>query len=170
MVQSKAKRLRRRSLILRILAVLLLLVPSAQANAQSDDLFNAAGKGDLARVKTLLANGADINAKSHNGGTALIWASYFGKPEVVQALIDKGADVNARDTGGQTALFLASQEDHLIIVQALLAKNADPDISTDKAETALTIAAQNGEVVSIREITTAKQHCRSRPSAATRRR
>src|SRR5215470_6021696 len=67
------------------------------ACAQENDLFNAAGKGDLVRVQTLLTNGTDVNAKGKNGGTALLWAAYFGQAEVVTALLDKGAEVNAKD-------------------------------------------------------------------------
>ncbi len=48
------------------------------ANAQGDDLIDAAGKGDLARVKALLDTKPDLNARKGdqpNGATALMWAA-----------------------------------------------------------------------------------------------
>jgi len=48
-------RSRKHSLVTGILAVLACLLAGNRANAQADDLFNAAGKDDLPRVKALLA-------------------------------------------------------------------------------------------------------------------
>src|ERR1700740_1301844 len=36
------------------------------------ELMDAATKGDLARVRDLLAKGADVNARDHSGRTALM--------------------------------------------------------------------------------------------------
>jgi len=75
------------------------------------DLINAAENGDVAKVKVLLAKGADVNAKANNGATALIMASQNGHLEVVKALLAKGADVNAK-ANGWTALRIASHQGH----------------------------------------------------------
>lgn len=66
-------------------------------------LIKAAKAGDTEKMKRLLAEGADINAKTEDGVTALIAASLNGHAEIVNALIDKGADVNAKDKDGETA-------------------------------------------------------------------
>ena len=50
-------------------------------------------------VHALLAKGADVNAKSSGGATALMLASQDGHLEVVNALLAKGAEVNAKSTG-----------------------------------------------------------------------
>ena len=42
-------------------------------------------------VKLLLDNGADINAKSNDGDTAIIKASQYGHKETVSFLIERGA-------------------------------------------------------------------------------
>src|SRR5579862_7575566 len=100
------------------------------ANAQSNDLITAAGRGDLPAVNALLKAGADVNdAKNTVSGstTALMEASAKGHLEVVQALLTAKADVNAtrghnsRDDDGNTALALATRNSHLNVVQALLA-------------------------------------------------
>jgi serine/threonine-protein phosphatase 6 regulatory ankyrin repeat subunit B len=84
-------RLRKRSLILGILAVLACVLASARANAQGDDLADAARKGDLPRVKALLAAKADVNAQAVDGTTALMAASKNGHQEAVQLLKSAGA-------------------------------------------------------------------------------
>src|SRR5271169_1902258 len=42
-------------------------------------------------VRVLLAKGADVNAKDHNGRTALAWASLWGETPIVKLL--RGAGV-----------------------------------------------------------------------------
>jgi hypothetical protein len=43
-----------------------------------------------------IESGADINHAGCHGGTALHWAAWCGRPEVVKKLIDAGADINKR--------------------------------------------------------------------------
>jgi ankyrin repeat protein len=76
----------------------------ARSTPMSDDLLEAAKAGDAARVKSLLAAGADCNARDAEGATALMLAAHAGKLDVVRALVEAGADVNATDERGWTAL------------------------------------------------------------------
>jgi hypothetical protein len=57
-------------------------------------------------VKLLLESGANPNAKSPKGDTALHIAAHDGKLEPLRELVHAGADVNARNAAGQTALEL----------------------------------------------------------------
>jgi hypothetical protein len=75
-------------------------------------------------VSVLLAQGANINAASHDGRTALMLASLHGREEVDLLLLAQGADVNAVTRDGHTALMLASLDDHKEVVDLLL-KRAD---------------------------------------------
>lgn len=75
MILSKSSQLRKCGLIPGILAILACLLAGAPACAQGSSLFTAAYNGDLPRVQTLLAQGADVNAKDNLGWTALIYAS-----------------------------------------------------------------------------------------------
>lgn len=56
---------------------------------------------------TLLAHGADINARDSNGRTALMNNAISGNYWAARLLLQGGADVNARDKNGSTALTLA---------------------------------------------------------------
>ena len=77
-------------------------------------------------VKVLLAGGADANAKSEDGWTALIAAAGFNTPEVVKVLLAGGADVNAKSEGGVTALMAAAWKNpNPAVVKMLLVGGAD---------------------------------------------
>lgn len=115
-------------------------------NVPLEDLFNAAKNGDLLRVKTLFTKGADVNAKTSYGLTALMLASQEGHLDVVQVLLAKGAGVNVKSYNGGIALMLASEEGHLDVAQVLLAKGAEVNAKRNDGATALIQASQNGHL------------------------
>ncbi|MGA2028420.1 MAG: ankyrin repeat domain-containing protein [Syntrophobacteraceae bacterium] len=99
---------------------------SAKLDPIDKDLYRAAKRGDLPEVNRLIAKGADVNVvndKYYN--TALMWASFNGRMEVVQALLKKGAYVNTKNINAYTALMAASEHGHLGIVQALVSNGAE---------------------------------------------
>ena len=84
-------------------------------------LTRAASRGHTEVVTLLLARGADANAGSLNGLTALHWAATGGYANSVRALIAKGADPNARDDESRTALIVAATNGYLDTVKELAA-------------------------------------------------
>src|SRR5215472_10948154 len=104
---------------IQVLAFLLALCFRTAAHGDNDsDLRDAAKRGDVDAVKSLLGKGANINSKDADGRTALLEASYWGQPDVVKLLLDKGADVNAADQSGHTAVVEAAQAGHVEILKA----------------------------------------------------
>ncbi len=81
--------------------------------------------GYLDIVKYLVANGADINAKSDNGGTALMFAARDGQLEIVKYLVSKGANVNYTSKHYWTALKTAAGNGQLEVVKYLISKGAN---------------------------------------------
>ena len=69
-------------------------------------------------VKFLLARGADVNAKTESGASALLYAVSHHQPELVEVLIKSGADVSAVSNSGWSLLDYAREygksEDEII--------------------------------------------------------
>src|SRR5438876_10271552 len=82
-------------------------------------LHVAAFKGREAVVKFLIANGADINAKSKEGYTPLYMTAFEGQAGTAEILIAAGADVRARSHDGSTLLQVATQNGHKEFVAVL---------------------------------------------------
>ncbi len=73
-------------------------------------LLVAATFGQVEAVKFLIEKGANVNAKSNDGATALHGAAFFCHTEIVKLLLDKGAEANAKNIRGETPLdAVASQ-------------------------------------------------------------
>ena len=110
-------------------------------------------QGDLLKIKSLLEQGVDVNAKAKIEGielTALIVASKEGNLEIVKYLISKGANVNDKVTvgemGGFTALMSASVAGHTEIVKYLISKGADINVKGNNGKTALINAVFEGHL------------------------
>lgn len=71
-------------------------------NSQTFPLFSAAACKNKKTVRALLSSGAEINAKTSSGETALHRACKFCSHEVIDFLIQKGADLSAEDENGKT--------------------------------------------------------------------
>ncbi|WP_353283576.1 ankyrin repeat domain-containing protein [Wolbachia endosymbiont (group A) of Pogonocherus hispidulus] len=88
--------------------------------AQLDqELLINARNGNLDKVKDLIIQGANLEAKDINGNTALHNACSNGHLKVVEYLIEKGASLKAKNKDGKTPLDLAIQEGRIDIVQAI---------------------------------------------------
>jgi ankyrin repeat protein len=61
-------------------------------------------------VKLLLEAGANPNAKTPDGDTALHLAAFAGKLDIVRALVEGGADMNVKDAAGKTALQVVMEQ------------------------------------------------------------
>jgi hypothetical protein len=135
-----------------LLAVILTIFTAGCATIQNG-FINAAFDGKTDTVKTLVAAGADVNAKDSIGYTALIYASTKGHTETVNVLLTAGADVNQRDdTHGATALMWASLRGRTETIKSLLEAGADVNQHDDRGETALMTASGKGYTETVKAL------------------
>ena len=94
-------------------------------------LLVASMAGEAEAVEALLRAGADPQAATTTGETALHFAARGGSVASVEALVAAGADVDARQAGlEQTPLMFAAHEDRADVVRALIRHGADLEART----------------------------------------
>jgi ankyrin repeat protein len=114
---------------IKVLLFCLLLMLAAWA--WGAEIHDAAFKGDLAKVKELLAKDpALVNVKGRNEKAPLHWAAQGGQLEIAKYLIAKGAAVNELNIQKETPLVYAAEGGHLKLAELLIAKGANVNIKT----------------------------------------
>lgn len=108
------------------------------------DLIYATSKGDLARVRDLLARGAKVNARGPHGSTALEYAVRrfrASEERMIEVLIAAGANVNLANESGDTPLMEATYSGGRL-VELLLGAGAEVNARSKDGRTALIHAVQ----------------------------
>ncbi|MEM4626579.1 MAG: ankyrin repeat domain-containing protein [Candidatus Bilamarchaeaceae archaeon] len=95
------------------------IVSKEEKKQLNSKLIEAANTGNAELVKRLIERGADVNAKTGWGKTALMRAAMGGHTETAKLLIERGADVNAKSNNGETALMYALVKGHPEIAELL---------------------------------------------------
>ena len=87
--------------------------------------FDPLTRGHEDIVRHLLDRGANIDASSENGTTALMLAAKEGNLDTVLLLLDRGAAPNLRNLAGVTALSLALEGGRKDVASALIRAGAE---------------------------------------------
>lgn len=125
----------------------------AQESEMGTELHAVAAANDARGVASLLASGAEIDARDSGRRTALLVATHANALDAARLLIEKGADVNARDSIADTPFLYAGAEGRLEILKLILATGKANLKDTNRyGGTALIPAAHHGHPETVREL------------------
>lgn len=122
---------------------ILLLAASAEA---VDSLPELVALGRRAEAFERVAARADVDERSADGSTALLWAVHHGDRELIRALLERGADPTLANEYGVTPLAAAAVEADFEIVEALLKAGADVESRNAEGQSALMVVARSGHI------------------------
>jgi uncharacterized protein len=121
-----------------------------QAASNMAAVADAARADDLAAVRKLIQEHADVNAPVNDGSTALLWAAYHSDAEMTKALLAAGASVDPANHYGVTPLLQASRNGDVEVIRALLDAGADATRWHPEGETPLMAASRTSHVDAVR--------------------
>ncbi|MVX34832.1 MULTISPECIES: ankyrin repeat domain-containing protein [Myroides] len=120
-------------------------ISTEQAN-QTMEFFQAIDKQDIAQVKRLIRDKANLEVVNKKGQTPLMYALYKAYNDIASLLIDAGANVNAQDDMLNSPFLYAGAEGNLQIAQKALSHGADFQVFNRYGGTALIPAAEKGHL------------------------
>ena len=124
-------------------AIVFTLLTGVAAVAGSDELIDAARNQDWQQVRTLLKP-ADVNRRSEDGSTALLWAAHWNDLQTAELLVRAGADTNTANDFKMTPLSQACTNASSAMVTLLLQAGANPNARIATGETPLMTCARTG--------------------------
>ncbi len=142
----------------RTLALTLLMVSAAAAAAVDSQLpvglrlVDAARNHDLKTIRSLLSQHADVNARSDDGSTALLWAAHQNDLDTAELLVGAGADANLANEFKMTPLSQACTNGNDAFVRLLLKSGANPNTPIGTGVTPLMTCARSGSVDAVKRL------------------
>jgi ankyrin repeat protein len=130
--------------------------PDAGQVARYQGLHAAAHAGDAARIASLAAAGADLNARDGNGRTPLHVATFARRTAAIQALARAGARLDLLENDRYDAVTIASVANDEESLRLLLSSGASAKQVTSRYDgTALIAAAHLGHAGVVRQLVAA---------------
>lgn len=126
--------------MLKLIALGIVLLSGLQVGtAWADDaldnsLFDAVKSYDTTKVETLIAQGADVNAKDKDGNSPLYFATLQNSTAIVEALLSQGANPKSND---YSSIRIAARQGSKGVMEAFLAHGINPNLKLGIFETPL---------------------------------
>jgi uncharacterized protein len=128
-------------------------MPGTPVRAADDTrLADAAMKRDVAAVRTLIEQKADVNAPGADGTPPLHWLVRVDDFETARRLIRAGADPARPNRYGVTPMSLACANGNAQMIALLLEAGADANSVDKQGETALMTAARVGSADAVKTL------------------
>lgn len=131
---------------------IVLWLAAFEAGAGESKLADAAEKRDRNALKSLLQQGANVQASQADGMTALHWSAYHDDLEMARRLVALGASASVTNRYGVSPLALACENGSGAMVTLLLEHGADPNAVLRGGETALMTASRTGKPEAVRAL------------------
>ncbi|HTW63583.1 MAG TPA: ankyrin repeat domain-containing protein [Bryobacteraceae bacterium] len=114
-------------------------------------MADAAQQDDVAAVRALIREKANVNAPQGDGMTALHWAATNDDLPMLEMLLAVGANVNAQTRlADVTPLFMASKTGDPAVIEALLKAGASATAPDGHGTTPLMLAAASGSANAVK--------------------
>ena len=136
--------------VLWALSLTLLMVVGAAAATPDLRLVDAAKDQDVQQLRTLLKGRPDVNVRSEDGSTALLWAAHWNDVQTAELLVRAGADANTANDFRMTPLSQACTNGSAALVDLLLKAGANPNTPIGTGETPLMTCARTGSAEAVR--------------------
>src|SRR5262245_12224388 len=133
-------------------AMALLLSVASMAFGVDFRLVDAVRNQDQQQVRALLNQRVDVNARSGDGSTALLWAAHWNDLDTGGLLIRAGADANAANDFRMTPLSEACTNGSAAFVDLLLKAGANPNTPVATGVPPIMTCARSGNVEAVKRL------------------
>jgi ankyrin repeat protein len=107
-------------------ALVVIMLPVVSCASTSDFEFLAAAReGDVNKVESMLADGANVNSTDEEGNNAAFYAMSGENFPMLKVLVEHRINIEARNKDGDTILHIAARKDSLDIVNLLIENKAN---------------------------------------------
>ncbi len=126
--------------------------------AKNEQLLEAVEAGELSRVQQLVKAGANVNARTRAGLTALSLAVIRGHDAVALWLIQQGASLDARDRSGDrqqqhpgySPVHYAALYGRTAVLKVMLDQGVSVNLRDRNGYTLLMLASENGHLETVK--------------------
>ena len=139
-----------RKLVLTLLVLSGFAGSASAADPTDSRLVDAAKNQDAKAVRSLLSQKVDVNARTTDGSTALLWLAHWNDLEIANLVLGAGADANTANDFRMTPLSQACTNGNADLVRLLLKSGANPNTAIATGETPLMTCAKTGNADAVR--------------------
>jgi len=133
-----------------------ILIAATTAMAADARLVDAVRQQDPQLIRALLNQHVDVNSRSDDGSTALLWAAHWNDLETARLLIRSGADPNTSNGFRMSPLSEACANGSAALVDLILKAGGNPNTPIATGAPPIMTCAKTGNVEAVRALLVAR--------------